>query len=140
MGPRSLHPTHKERDVDEPRAPDAGRGTLHLVRPGETLQLTARAAEAQVTITDRRLAVSVGDRAALDIPFERLRRIQFDIERRRPATLVIVPEDPADEPQMLSVPEAQYDEITAALAVIGHHLAEGDEGRESQGAGDVGDR
>ena len=62
------------------------------------------------------------DRLALDIPFDGLRRIQFDIERSRPATLVIVPEHPTNEPQVLAVPPERFDEVTRALALIGSRL------------------
>src|SRR5687768_5490411 len=92
----------------------------------ERIQVRAEAQGAKVLVTDRRLVVAAGERIALDVGYGGLRRIQFDIERDRPATLVIVPHDPAHEPQVLAVPPAQYDEITAALAVIGHRLAEAD--------------
>jgi hypothetical protein len=75
-------------------------------------------------VTDRRLAVATDDRVTLDIGFDALRRIQFDIERTRPATLVIVPEHPSHEPQVLAVPPSRYDEVTRALAFIGNRLAE----------------
>jgi hypothetical protein len=97
---------------------------LHLVEPGESIEFVAETATAKVLVTDRRLAVAAGDRIALNITFEGLRRIQFDIERRRPATLVIVPEDAGDEPQVLAVPPDRYDEVTRALATIGRRLAE----------------
>lgn len=61
---------------------------------------------------------------ALDIAFASLPRIQFDIERSRPATLVIVPEHPTHEPQVLGVPLEAYDEVTRALAIVGRRLAE----------------
>ncbi len=62
------------------------------------------------------------DRVVLDVAFEGLRRIQFDVERRRPATLVIVPENATHEPPVLAVPADRYDQITQALALIGHRL------------------
>ena len=71
--------------------------------------------------------VASGERIALDVPFPGLRRIQFDIERERPATLVIVPEDPRHEPQTLAIPAARYEEITAVLAQVGHRLAESEQ-------------
>ena len=60
----------------------------------------------------------------LDISYDRLRRIQFDIERSRPATLVIVPESPSDEPQLLAIPPEEYERAARALAVIGERLSE----------------
>jgi hypothetical protein len=103
---------------------DPEHPALRLIQPGESLHLLAQTAGANLLLTDRRLAVASGDRISLDIGFEGLRRIQFDIERDRPATLVIVPEDPTHEPQVLAVPPERYDEITQALAAIGHRLAQ----------------
>jgi hypothetical protein len=110
--------------ASEMRRDDSDHPALRLLAPGESVHLIAEAADARVLVTDRRVAVSSGERVALDIPFEGLRRIQFDIERNRPATLVIVPEDPAHEPQVISVPSARYEEITRALAAIGLRLAD----------------
>jgi len=52
-----------------------------------------------------------------------LRRIQFDVERRRPATLVLVPELPRDEPQVLAIEPERYEEVADALVIIGRRLA-----------------
>jgi hypothetical protein len=60
---------------------------------------------------------------ALAVPFERVRRIQFDVERSRPATLVIVPEQPSDEAQVLTVRPDQYEATARALVAIGLELA-----------------
>lgn len=109
----------------DPRSGDSpGQPALRLLQPGETVHVLADAAGAKLIVTDRRLAVAADDRVALNIPYDGLRRIQFDIERKRPATLVIVPEDAGDEPQVLAIPPDRYDEITQALALIGHRLAE----------------
>jgi hypothetical protein len=48
---------------------------------------------------------------ALDVPLDNLRRVQFDIERERPASLVVVPERPLDEPQVLLVKPAEYEAV-----------------------------
>ena len=95
---------------------------LQRLEPGEVVQVLARASDASLLVTDRRVAVAAEDRLALDVPFHGLRRIQFDIERERPATLVIVPEHPAHEPQVLAVPPDRYEEVTRALAIIGARL------------------
>jgi len=97
---------------------------LSRLEPGENVQALARAASASLVVTDRRLAVADEGRVALDVPFNGLRRIQFDIERQRPATLVIVPEHPANEPQVLAVPPERFEEVTRALALIGSRLYE----------------
>jgi hypothetical protein len=94
----------------------------HL-EPDEQLQITARASDAFVAITDRRLAVLNDQKVLIDTPFDGLRRIQFDIERERPATLVVVPESARQLPQVLAIPPEEYDAVTQALAIVGRHLA-----------------
>ena len=100
---------------------------LRVVEPGEMVAVMTGAEGTHLLLTDRRLVVATGERVALDVGFAELRRIQFDIERRRPATLVIVPEDPANEPQVVSVPPARYDEVTSVLATVGRRLARNEE-------------
>lgn len=96
----------------------------NLFQKDERIQVQADAQGAHLVVTDRRLAVvSRPARPDLDIPFEALRRIQFDIERERPATLVIVPEHPDNHPQVLAIPPDQYAAVGQALAAIGHRLA-----------------
>ena len=89
----------------------------------EEVQIEAHGEGARLLVTDRRVAVvSRPDRADLDIPFEGLRRIQFDIERERPATLVIVPEHRDYQAQVLAIPPEQYAAVGQALATIGIRL------------------
>jgi hypothetical protein len=97
---------------------------LHILRPDEELHIQARSVDATVAITDRRLIVTSGDRVELDIPYEQLRRVQFDIERGRPATLVIVPEWPSDRPQVLAIPPEEYEHAAMGIGRIGQHLEE----------------
>jgi hypothetical protein len=92
------------------------------LEPDEALHATARARDAALAVSDRRVVLVSGDRLALNVPFERLRRVQFDIERDRPATLVIVPEHPEDEPQVLPISSEEYEAVARALVVIGHEL------------------
>jgi hypothetical protein len=92
--------------------------------PDEAVIVDARAEDGLVAVTDRRLIVVDPIRVTLDIPFERLRRIQFDIESSRPATLVVVPEEAEDRPQVLSIPPEQYQATADALVRIGLKLAE----------------
>jgi hypothetical protein len=96
----------------------------HVLDPDERIKVRARAHDALVAVSDRRVIVADPRRVALAIPFERLRRIQFDIEKSRPATLVIVPEEAQDRPQVLAVPPDQYKETANALVWIGRRLAE----------------
>ena len=94
-----------------------------LLESDEQVQVRAHAAEAVLAVTDRRLVVAADRRVALAITFAGLRRIQFDIERRRPATLVIVPEQADHEPQVLAVAPEDYAAVAEALVVIGRELA-----------------
>jgi diadenosine tetraphosphate (Ap4A) HIT family hydrolase len=97
---------------------------LRLLKPDEQLHAVAKADDARILVTDRRVAVAVDDRVALDITIDQLRRIQFDIEKSRPATLVVVPERPSDPPQVLVVPKEHYREVADALAVLGELMTE----------------
>jgi hypothetical protein len=97
----------------------------HLVvalEADEAIAAHARAQDAHVAVSDRRLIVATDDRVTLAIPFEHLRRVQFDIEKDRPATLVLVPELFENRPQVLSVPPEEYGAIARALAAIGAGL------------------
>ena len=98
--------------------------SLVLLRDDERVEIQARAVEASIIVTDRRLLVATDDALTVDIPFDRLRRIQFDIEKARPATLVVVPEWPSDPPQVLAVPPEQYVEVAQLLGAVGLHLNE----------------
>ncbi len=99
---------------------------IHVLRPGEELRGRAPLIDATVAVTDDRLVVARGPKIAVDIPWGRLRRIQLDIERQRPATLVVVPEWPSDPPQVLSVPAASYRSVTDVVAHIAERLAGAD--------------
>ncbi len=61
---------------------------------------------------------------ALDVPFHGLRRIQSTSSAQRPATLVIVPEHPAYEPQVITVPPQRYSDVARALALVGERIYE----------------
>ena len=96
---------------------------LRVIAPDERIEARARAGDTEIVVTDRRLAVGSTDRLTLDIGLEGLRRIQFDIERDRPATLVVVPEHPSHEPQVLAVHPEDYPAVAEALVYIGQRLA-----------------
>jgi hypothetical protein len=108
--------------VQEPGEPNI-EAIRPLLEPDEEVHVGARAAEALVVVTSRRLVVAAGQRVSLDLPYPSLRRIQFDIERRRPATLVIVPEGPQQAPQVLEVQAAEIPMISQALGIVGDRLA-----------------
>ena len=97
---------------------------VRLLEPGEAVEHVTTAGEALFAVTSRRVAIVENDRTALDIAVESVRRIQFDIEKSRPATLVIVPEEPHFAPQVLPVRPEQYKAVSDALVTIGRRLAE----------------
>lgn len=97
---------------------------LRILDPDEQIRARTRAVDAEVAVTDRRLVVAANERLALNVAINSIRRIQFDIERDRPATLVIVPEQPSDIPQVLAIPPAEYGTAAEALVLIGQRLAE----------------
>jgi hypothetical protein len=96
---------------------------LELLEPDETIRVRARARDAVLAVSDRRLIVAARERLALSVGFHELRRIQFDIERDRPATMVIVPEEAHHEPQVLAIPPEEFRATAEALALIGQQLA-----------------
>src|SRR6185437_1853764 len=96
---------------------------LAALETDESVQATARGTDAILAVSDRRLIVKARERIALSVSIDGLRRIQFDIEKMRPATLVIVPEEPRDEPQVLAIPANEIRAVTAALALIAERLA-----------------
>ena len=72
------------------------------------------------------MAISRGVRLALDLRFDEIRRIQVDIERHRPATMVVVPDSPRHEPQVLPIQTEALDTVTAALSFIGRAIQRDD--------------
>lgn len=95
---------------------------LHLLEPGEELHIETRAGDAVLAVTDRRLIVAAQERLALDVAIDNIRRIQFDVERRRPATLVIVPEAATDEPQVLAIPHEELELAARAITLVGQRF------------------
>jgi hypothetical protein len=90
---------------------------------GEEIRVRAPGTEATLLVTNRRVLVAARDRVALAISFEGVRRIQFDIERSRPATLVIVPELAGDEPQVLAIAPEHYEAAAEAIVTLGKTIA-----------------
>ena len=88
----------------------------------ETIRALVDGLDGRVVVTDKRLAVTEAQRIALNVELQKIRRIQFDIERQRPATMVIVPDDPRDEAQVITVPPEQFDAAGAALAYVGRTI------------------
>lgn len=94
----------------------------------EAIRALVDGVDGRVVVTDRRLAVTDDQRIALNVDLREVRRIQFDIERERPATMVIVPDNPRHQAQVITVPPEQYDAVGTALAYVGrtiHDIAAG---------------
>jgi hypothetical protein len=97
---------------------------LDLLQPDEQLHGHARTRDLSLILTDRRIVVGDENRIALDIPYPRLRRVQLDVERSRPATLVLVPDLPEDEPQVLAIPHDELQRAAAVVALIGQRFSD----------------
>ena len=95
---------------------------LHLLEPGEVIESQAQADGFFIAVTGQRIVATDGSRTVLNIPFSELRRIQFDIERDRDATLVVVPEHIKNEPRVFSIPLENIMETAQALGVIGRRV------------------
>lgn len=104
----------------------------HALEPGEEIRARAAAADAVLAVTDRRVVVADPARVALAVSIDGIRRIQFDIERTRPATMVIVPESADHEAQVLTIPPEEYEAAARALVTLGLELAEVSRDRPSQ--------
>jgi hypothetical protein len=96
---------------------------LRILGPDEEVEVQAAVGDTLLVVTNRRMAVANAERLMLDVPIENLRRIQFDIERERPATLVIVPDRRQDEPQVLAIEPRDYEAIVRALVIVGRRFA-----------------
>ena len=108
------------------RNEDPEPSLLRILQPDEELEVHARAMDGIVAATNRRLVVTSNDRVILDVAYGELRRIQFDIERGRPATFVVVPDDPSNPPEVLAIPASDYANVGHVLALIGHRMAQRD--------------
>jgi hypothetical protein len=97
---------------------------LHALEPGEELHERLATDEYVMDVTNRRLLLTRGRHVAMDLPIDDLRRIQFDIERTRPATFVIVPEHPSQGPEVLDVPHAQLTRASRICAFVGERLGQ----------------
>jgi hypothetical protein len=104
---------------------EADHPILRILSEGEELVATARARDAEFVVTNSRIAIAAENgRMAMDLPIQDVRRIQFDIERERPATLVIVPDEPGREAQVLAISAEQLEATAQALAFIGKRLSQ----------------
>jgi len=95
---------------------------LASLKADEIVRATALTTVGIVAVTDQRLLVSSGQRVALSVRFEQLRRIEFDVDKDGPATLVIVPEQPRHEPQVLTIPGDQVAAAADLLVLVAGRL------------------
>ncbi len=84
--------------------------------------MAIHADEGDLRVTDRRLIVNSGDHVRMNLGYEYLRRIQFDLEVMRPASMVIVPHRATDLPQVLSIPRESLPYAAELLAFVGERL------------------
>ncbi len=75
-----------------------------------------------VVVADRRVVLIESTRVVMALPFEAIRRAEFNVEADRPATLTIVPDNPTHPPQILRVEEPDDRDAAAAVAELGTHL------------------
>jgi hypothetical protein len=90
----------------------------HVLQPGERLRAQARGVDAHIAATDRRLVVVANENVALDVPYSELRRVQFDLERSRPATFVVVPSSQMYEARIVDIPWNEIPNVAAVLSVL----------------------
>ena len=95
---------------------------LHLLQPGERIALELVTTEVELRVTDRRLLATSGGMVRLDVPYDGVRRIEFDIEAERPAVMVIVPQRPSDSPQVLGIPRERLHVVAEIIAFVGERL------------------
>jgi hypothetical protein len=92
---------------------------------GDELGLSFDAVGAHVTLAECHLVVQRGGRTILNVPVNRIRRVEFDVERQGPATFIIVPDSRGHDVQFLSVESDALE--TAGLLVGRLGLQLGDE-------------
>ncbi len=86
--------------------------------PDEHFDAVAETDEALIALTDRRVVVTEDGRTALDVPVGRIRRVELDIERDRPTSLILVPAEPRWAPQVLTIPDGEVPHVLLALELI----------------------
>jgi hypothetical protein len=95
----------------------------------EKVYAVVEAIGARLSISDQRMTVSLPElgKVLMDMPLEDLRRVQFDIERDRPATMVIVPHQGDHQLQVLAIPRDEIETAAVGLGMVGLYLADASE-------------
>ena len=88
----------------------------------EVVRGVVEAIGGRLVLTDRRVFVTENGVITLDVPIDNLRLVEFDLEKERPATVIIVPEHPQDPPRQLAIEPQQYDEVASLLAQLGPRI------------------
>ena len=97
-------------------------GLFQVERPGAPDEFVVLARDGELRLSDGHLVVTTASGVRFDIPYGNLRRIELDIESHRPATIVIVPHRPGDEPQVLTIPRESLQGAARLIAIIGERL------------------
>lgn len=76
----------------------------------------------RLVLTDRRVVITEHGVITLDVPIDKLRFVEFDLESDRPARVIVVPQHPSDPPRQLAIEPQQYREVAAVLAQLGPRI------------------
>lgn len=90
--------------------------------PDEAVRGVVDGTDGRLILTDHRVLVAESGRITLDVPIGNVRLIEFDVERQRPARVIIVPESPRHRPRELYVEPQQYDEVASMLQQLGPRI------------------
>jgi len=78
------------------------------------------AREGTLTVLDHHIRFRrTGTSRDIDLPARAVRRVQLDIEKARPATVAIVPDEAGIEAELLTIDRNQFEALTVAFL----HLA-----------------
>jgi hypothetical protein len=77
-----------------------------------------QAAETRIIVTKTLLIVERGERSRWSMPLADVRRVELRVERGRPIQLLVVPEDPIKELQLLAIPRHALPQAMRVLARV----------------------
>jgi hypothetical protein len=92
------------------------------------------AVEATVTVYDHHIRIQrAGSSRVVDLPTTDVRRVQIDLEERRPAVLVIVSHSATHEPESLTIPQTELAALSAAMLHLAVDINDTDPARRTGG-------
>jgi hypothetical protein len=94
--------------------------------PDERVRVVVETDDGVLALTDRRVVGRDALQAMLDVPVTAVRRIQLDVEKHRPATVVVVPDDATKVVMALSVPADQLASVSELVVRVGAELEAAD--------------